>query len=241
MRRIRGIVTIVVMSASMVGAHAGFTAPAPSSPFSADESIFDNCGEGAECAGEAMADGDGNQTASSSITRSVLAPNTITEFSVADADGTVRERLPSGASAVRVTYKWRVDSASTAANSTALDGAAVGRVFARGIVSGCKGCLIEDSTNGHGTRVASTYSRFGQLTLQEPVAQPGSEVTHEITLRGANGRALPRSPIALTGRTRAFSYVGEVCSGTCQPSSGHSGSASASADLQLLSITVERV
>lgn len=238
MRRLFGaVLALIAVTAMIIGAPA--LAARTTTPFSPDERVYDNCGEGATCSAEATADGNGNQVVSSAISRST--PNTTSESSQGWAYGRLTHRLPSRTSAVRVTYRWRVDSASTAAQSTSLDGAAVGRIFARGLVSGCRGCVIEDSTDGHGHKVASTYNQMG-LTTEAIIALPGAEVTHEITLRAADGGSLPRSQVTLTGATLAFSYIGERCSGgTCQPSAGHSGSASASADLQLLSITVDPV
>ncbi|HVE75544.1 MAG TPA: hypothetical protein VND22_02125 [Actinomycetota bacterium] len=233
-----GVVLLAVIALTG-GGQIAWAGQRTTTPFTASEWIYDNCAVGAACEASATADGLGNQMVSSSISRTET--NTTSEWSQAVANGSVKRRLPSQTSAVSITYRWRVDSATTSANSTTLEGAAVGRVFARGSVWGCNGCSIEDSTDRHGEYVASTYSRFGP-TPPEVITLPGSEVTHTITLRAAPGRNFSRELITLNGATLAFSYVGEKCSkGVCQPSSGHAGTASAAADLQLLSITVQAI
>src|SRR5687767_9936021 len=107
-----------------------------------------------------------------------------------------------------------------------MGGTAVGRVFARGSVSGCRDCVIEDSTNGKGATVASTFSNFAPM-IPEVIALPGSTVKHSIVVRGASGSALNSgSRLFFVGTTMAFGYVGGPCRGTCA-TAPHSGSASA--------------
>ena len=211
--------------------------PASSTPFVASQSTNHTCQAGAECTGSATADGNGAQAVSSSVRRPDVTETN--EYSQAWATGSVATRAPEGTEALRVTFTWRVDSATTAANSTTLGGIAVGRIFADGKVSSCASCVVEGDTNGKDVMVASTYSHYGPVP-PEWITPPGSLVTHTITVNGPGGSPLRAgTKLTLSGATRAFSYVGGVCDGTCG-TAPHSGTASAEGRLQLVSITMAR-
>lgn len=208
-----------------------------STPFTPSQSTFDTCQAGAECAASANAAGDGTQVVSSSVSRPDVTE--VNEYSQGWATGSVATRAPQGTEPLRVTFTWRVDSASTSANSTTLGGLAVGRIFADGSVSNCNSCVVGGDTNGKDVMVASTYSRYGPVP-PERIAPSGTLVTHTITVSGRDGSPLRAGTrFTLSGATRAFAYVGGICDGTCA-TAPHSGTASAEGRLQLVSITMAR-
>lgn len=231
----------LALAASVTLACAAPAAAAPKTssptPFAPSQSTTDNCLAGAECTASASADGAGAHVVSSSVSRPEATETN--EYSQAWATGTVSTRAPEGTEPLRVTFTWRVDSATTSANSTTVGGSAVGRIFADGEVSGCATCAVEGDTDGKDVMVASTYSYFGPVP-PEVITPSGSLVTHTITVKGRDGAPLRAGTrLTLSGHTRAFSYVGGICDGTC-PSDPHSGTASAEGRLQLVSITMAR-
>lgn len=208
-----------------------------STPFAPSQSASHTCQLGSECTGAATATGDGRQVVSSSVSRPDVTE--LNEYSQAWATGSVSTRAPEGTDPLRVTFTWRVDSATTAANSTTLGASAVGRIFADGAVTGCTSCVVEGDTDGKDVMVASTYSYYGPVP-PEKVTPAGALVTHTVTINGRGGAPLRAGTrLTLSGRTRAFSYVGGICDGTCA-TAPHSGTASARADMQLVSITMAR-
>lgn len=225
---------LVIICAASVGAAPKTSA---STPFVPSQSSYDNCQAGAECTGGATATGDGTQIVASSVSRPDVTE--VNEWSQAWAEGSVATRAPQGSDRLRVTFTWRVDSATTSANSTTLGGLAVGRIFADGSVYNCASCVVEGDTNGKDVMVASTYSRYGPVP-PERITPSGSLVTHTLTVNGRDGSPLRAGTrLTLSGRTRAFSYVGGICNGECA-TAPHSGTASAEADLHLVSITMAR-
>lgn len=208
-----------------------------SPPFTPFESWNDTCQAGATCTASASATGEGQQVVSSSVSRPEVTE--LNEYSQAWATGSVSTRAPEGTEPLRVTFTWRVDSATTSANSTTVGGTAVGRIFADGAVTGCTSCVVEGDTEGKDVMVASTFSNFGPVP-PEKITPAGSLVTHTVTVNGRDRAPLRAGTrMTLAGHTRAFSYVGGVCDGTCA-TAPHSGSASAEARLQLVSITMAR-
>ena len=184
-----------------------------------------------------MAGRDGSHVVSASVNR----PDAVetNEYSQAWAGGSVSTRAPQGTEPLRITFTWRVDSAATSANSTTAGGSAVGRIFVDGVVWGCASCAVEGDTNGKDVMVASTYSFLGPVPPEKP-AVPGSFVSHTITVNNRDGGALRAgTKLNLTGWTRAFAYVGGICNGECA-TDPHSGTASAEAQTQLVSITMAR-
>jgi hypothetical protein len=192
------------------------------------------------------------QAAQSSIVR----PSTFgeEEWSLAIASGSRPFTLAAPVTGLKLTFTWRTDSARSAATATGTDGAAVGRVFARGSLEGCTGCEVsDDATHGHGATVVSSYATAAATVSDEATA--GETASHTFTMRGPGGGLLPAGKYTLRGKTIAFSYVGcirstfyeledagigdRVSTGCLPELIGHSGSASAEAAMQLLEIKAE--
>lgn len=83
-RGLKAWLALIAVTALINTVHPASAAPT-GTPFSPSELVYDTCGDGADCSGEATADVDGNQIASSSISRS--SPNTTTEWIGAWASG----------------------------------------------------------------------------------------------------------------------------------------------------------
>jgi hypothetical protein len=237
--RFMGAGALIVTATLLCPVTAGGAAPkSGSTPFTPSESINDTCQIGSECTAQARAAADGTQIVSSSVSRP--EESEFNEYSQARAAGSVATRAPQGSERLRVTFTWRVDSATTAADSTKIGGIAVGRIFADGRVSSCITCVVSEDTNGKDILVASTFSHFGPVP-PEKITLPGSLVSHTITVDGRDGTPLRAgTKMTLVGTTRAYSYVGGPCDATGCETASHSGEASAEADLHLVSITMTR-
>ncbi len=220
--------------------------------FLANSGVFDNCQDGATCTHSASADRTGAQAAATSANRpGAFAED---EWSSAFATGGRTLTLDAPAREVRVKYTWRTVAAKSEAIATGPEGAAAGRVFAKGSFAGCKGCeFVDDATHGKGSRVVDAYAYPGES--DSDVATGGEIVSHSFTVRGAGGGAVPAGKYTLWGTTRAFSYIGcarstfyfdgagldPVSTGCLPQLVGHSGSASSEATMQLLEIAAEVV
>lgn len=234
-------VVMPLTSASAKAAKAG--SGTKSTSFNASTFLFDTCQEGATCTHSASADRTGAHAAAASIERS--EPFLTNEYSSGRASGSRSLHLNAPVPALRLTFTFQTVSASSTATATSPEGAAVGRVFARGSVLGCDGCEAgDDATNGYGPKVVDSYASAGSavgMTASDE-AIPGEVFTHTFTLRGRGGGPIPAGHYTLRGSTLAFAYVGCVSnSGQCFPEVvGHSGSASDAA-MQLLDIKSEVV
>lgn len=254
------VVAVAVMLAATPGAPAaakgGHGSP-KGGGFSAYSFTWNTCGDGATCDATAHAGRRGHQSTAASISRA--APTLPFEYSMGIGHNGTTVKLRQAAPAVEIAYTWRVDEAVTHARAAAGDGATVARVFLRGLVvhSHCDDCVIEDSTDGYGERIADSYDP-GLIALGvDDAAVPGTEVTHTIVLRGPGGGMVPTGTLSMVGSTLAFVYVGGVCATVavdsalgddepllahqdCVPEPvGHAGSATARASTHLLNITVQ--
>lgn len=209
-----------------------------------------SCDAGATCTASSDASRDGRQTVASSVSRPTAHADE-GEWAWGWARGSQEVDVPNGAASVVVKATWRVDRATASADLGGAEGVASGNVFADLEWRGCSACVVADLTPyGNGalvTRATSTAAVNGGLPASS-TAVPGTIVTHEITARGPDGGRIAPGTYWVAALSEAYSWVGcihdaataTLGEGSCvyPMVSGHSGTASADAQLTLLSISV---
>ena len=221
-------------------AHAARKGPAGSS-YTPATYTEDTCTAGATCTHSASAERDGRQSVSSSVDRPEFAPPGSSERANAWAMATKTFKIPSSSSA-DVSITWRIDEASGSATNTAVEGAAVARVFLDEHIGGCSGCVVEDATRGgYGLTLVDAFAAptGGYPSTASDAATAGLH-THTVVLRGPGGGRLPGGTYSVRGEMYGIAYVGcYLEDGTCAPELlGHSGSAFVSAVGAVVDINV---
>lgn len=239
----RRVGVVLAVAAVLLSGTTAAEAAKPSR-YRASTLIYENCGAAASvCDASATAMRSGAHQADGTVEVPSRTPE-LQHWAIGMAKGATTEQLAAPARSVTLTFRWQVDEASSRAEAALGEGIAVGRIFLRGSVThlNCDGCVVEDATDGHGTKIADSFDD-GTIPLPTTATHAPGEVTHTVVLRGPDEASVPAGRIELSWATKSVAYVGCPIKGSdCIPGlsdPSFAGSATAHVKARLLGVTVE--